>query len=368
MGTSKADKEKLDWQRLLPSLWAADSDQQFAAAWTELAPQMNGFIRGALERTIKRPSKFLAGPRPRKTLDDLLIDEAMALALENLWHAVLRMRHQELARVESPAAFRRYAEQVAEQAWNATLRAKNRDWNKVYRAVVRLIELNPERLSRWDHRLEKRVVGLTAWQGLPPIANPPELADWCLDALSRAVNDVTTPRLADRLNVCVWLLETVGNPVRLFDLVSALDHFERQLAVHREAPVPPPWNRLHYAETYQLCWEAFLQLNVQQRRVLLLKWPELTWFEIYCQVSVETVASALELPLSQLLDLDRRLPLADEEISALTGLKISSLRNLRSEALKIFRQKINELLGKSASYLIAPISDELTFKHKFSGI
>ena len=98
--------------------------------------------------------------------------------------------------------------------------------------------------------------------------------------------------------------------------------------------------------------------------MLLLKWEDIEWFEIYCRVSIATIATALDLPLETFLDLVERMPLSDEQISEVTSIKVQSIRNLRAGSLQAFRREIEKLTGDQAGLIVSrprSIGDAIQF-------
>jgi hypothetical protein len=342
----------------LDALWESSDDRIFETRWSVLLESLAGPMRAAIERVSR--GRF---HRSGKSSDEILVEDAFILSLEKLWKAARKMKDLQLARVLTYGALEKYAYHLSIQSWHAVLRNEKREWNKVYRAVVRVIKTNPDRLAVWRDKFDRntKVVGFPEWIGLQAAQNQTDIDELCRQAGERVRSDPSAHSglLLDKHQLCLLLLDVAKGPIRLFELISAITRLEQEVIVPGKIrdPSVPPWTRLYYAETFEACWRAFLKLSIQQRRVMLLKWPELSWFEVYCRVSISTIAAALDLPLDVFLALEPKLPLSDEQIAAITKLKVQNLRNIRVESLKAFRAEIDEILGESSTYILGQPRD-----------
>jgi hypothetical protein len=353
-----ANKVDRNLQLHLEALWESTDDRSFEGHWSVLLQSLAESMRAAIER-VSRRRFYPTG----KTSDEILEEDAFILSLEKLWKAARKMKDLQLARVLTYAAFRRYALHLSIQSWHAVLRNEKREWNKVHRAVVRIIKTNPDRFAMWRDKSERntKIVGLRQWVGLQVAPNRTDIDELCRQAKERTDSDPSTRDglSLDKPGLCQLLLDVARGPIRLFELISAIARLEQEVIVpvRTRDPTLLPWSRLYYTEIFEVCWRAFLKLSIQQRRVMLLKWSELSWFEVYCQISISNIAAALDLPLDVFLALEPKLPLSDEQIAAITKLKVQNLRNIRVEALKTFRAEIDEVLGGSSAYILGQPRD-----------
>lgn len=355
-GTMSEDQGKKDWQRELTALWEAPDDQQFARQWSLLQEALTQAMQATIGRLSRRSSAWLHSSSG-KSADEILEEDALALSKEDLWRAVRKMRERKLVRVLQYSKLVNYSRSVATKAWYAILRIEHKEWHNVLRAVQNIVSTSGGQLTVWREKCDSKakVVGLPAWQGIPVDAAHRNVDELVRLAQDRAMRDPSARGglALDRRRLCFLVLNSAGGPLRLFDLTSALARLEQQMIFDTAAPAPlPAWAQLYYAEAFDSVWRAFLELEVQQRRVHLLKWPELSPFEIYCRASVSTIAAALDLSTDQFVALERGLPLPDEEIAKITKLEVQSVRNLRSESAKAFHSRIAELRGVAGAGIL----------------
>jgi hypothetical protein len=343
------DQGKKDWQSELKALWEAPDDQQFARQWSVLQESLTEAMQTTIERLSRRSSAWLHSSSG-KSADEILEEDALALSKEDLWRAVRKMKERKLVRVLQYSKLVSYSRSVATKAWYAILRIEHKEWHNVLRAVQKIVSTSAGQLTVWREKWDSKtkVVGLPAWQGIPVDAAHRNVDELVRLAQDRAMRDPSARGglALDRRRLCFLVVTSAGSPVRLFDLTSAVARLEQQMIFGATSAAQlPVWAKLYYAETFESVWRAFLELEVQQRRVHLLKWPELSPFEIYCRVRVSTIAAALDLSTDVFVAVERRLPLSDEEIAKITKLEIQSVRNLRSESAKAFHARIAELRG-----------------------
>jgi hypothetical protein len=358
-------------QRRLDSFWSSTDEHAFRENGTVLINELEPRMRGAIASAVTRGgfgSRRDQNTYSEKTTDELLAEDALALAQTQFWGSLEKMRQGRIGRITTYSHLQKYASKIAIQAWNALLRKKHREWTNVHNAIVRIIKKNPEKFAVWNGNRSGRhsLVGLVQWRHLPSVDTPRDLDVICEEVRQNAAEIPSFGGLValDRLKMCSLVLDTVQGPVRIYELVSVITRLETQISILPPPESRPAWLRLHYLELFQLCWSAFLRLSIQQRRVLLLKWEDIEWFEIYCRVSVQTIATALDLPLEAMLDLIEKLPLADDQIAEVTSINVQSIRNLRGESLRAFRKEIERLTGDHAGLIVGrprSIGDSIQF-------
>jgi hypothetical protein len=353
--TMSEDQGKKDWQRELKALWEVTDDQQFARQWSVLQESLTQAMQSTIGRLSRRSSAWLHSSSG-KSSDEILEEDALALSKEDLWRAVRKMRERKLVRVLHYPKLVNYSRSVATKAWYAILRIEHKEWHNVLRAVQKVVSTEGQ-LTVWREKGDSKakVVGLLAWQGIPVAAAHRNVDELVQMAQDRATRDPSARGglALDRRRLCFLVLNSAGGPVRFFDLTSAVARLEQQMIFNTAAPAPlPAWARLYYAEAFDSVWRAFLELEVRQRQVHLLKWPELSPFEIYCRVSISTIAAALDLSTDQFVALERGLPLSDEDIAKITKLEIQSVRNVRFESAKVFHARIAELRGVAGAGIL----------------
>jgi hypothetical protein len=358
-------------QGRLDSLWSSADEHAFKENATVLINDFEPKMRGAITSAVARGgfgSRRDINTYSAKTADEMVAEDALALAQAQFWSALEKMKQDRIGRITTYSQLQKYAAKIAIRAWNASLRKKHREWANVHSAIVRIIKKDPKKFAVWNGNRTggESLVGLVQWRHLPPIDTP-----WDLDAICEEVhrNAAEIPSFGglaalDRPKMCSLVLDAVRGPIRIYELVSVITKLETQISFLPPTESRPAWLRLHYTELFRLCWSAFLRLSIQQRRVLLLKWEDIEWFEIYCRVSVQTIAIALDLPLETVLDLVERLPLPDEQIAEVTSISVQSIRNLRGESLRAFRREIEKLTGDHAGLIVSrprSIGDAIQF-------
>ena len=353
-----ARDEDAELQRRLDALWSSPDDHAFRENGTVLindfVSKMRGAIMSAAARGGTRSGRD-TNAASRKTADEVLAEDALAVAQTDFWGALRKMKEGRIVRITTYSQLQKYASKIAIQAWHASLRKKHREWTNVHGAIVRIFKRNPEQFSIWNQPGGDSVVGLTQWHHLPTAGTQWDVEGICEEVRRNAEEDPSFRGLAslDRLKMCSLVLNAVREPIRIYEMVSVIAKLETQITLLPPPDSRPAWLRLHYTELFQLCWSAFLRLSIQQRRVLLLKWHDIEWFEIYCRVSIGTIATALDLPLEKFLDFVERLPLPDEEIAEVASIKVQSIRNLRGESLRAFRREIEKLTGDHAGLIVS---------------
>jgi hypothetical protein len=353
-----ARDDDAELQRRLDALWSSPDDHAFKENATVLindfAPKMRGAIMSAVARGGTRTGWDLSTVF-KKTADEVLAEDALAVAQTDFWSALSKMKKGRIVRITRYSQLQKYAAKIAIQAWHALLRKKHREWTNVHGAIVRIIKRNPEHFSICTKPGDDALVGLTEWHHMPTPGTQWDVDTICEEVRRNAEEDPSFRGLAslDRFKMCSLVLNAVREPIRIYEMVSVIAKLESQTTLQPPPESEPAWLRLHYAELFQLCWSAFLRLSIQQRRVLLLKWHDIEWFEIYCRVSIATIATALDLPLEKFLNFVERLPLPDEEIAEAASIKVQSIRNLRGESLRAFRREIEKLTGDHAGLIVS---------------
>jgi hypothetical protein len=364
-----AREDAAELQTRLDSLWSSVDEHAFKENGTVLINELEPKMQGAIISAMARGSRRDINTYSEKTEDEVLAEDALALAQLDFWSALKKMKEARIGRITTYSRLQKYASKIATQAWIALLRKKHREWTNVHNAIDSIIKQHPEKFAIWNNRNRSGgdyLVGLVQWRHLPSVDRYRDLDVICEEVRRNAEEDPSFRGLAalDRLKMCSLVLDALRGPIGIYKLVSVITKLETQLSILPTPEPRPPWLRLHYRELFQLCWSAFLRLSIQQRRVLLLKWQDIEWFEIYCRVSIATIATALDLPLETFLDLLEKLPLSDEQISQVTSIKVQSIRNLRGESLLTFRREIEKLTGDHAGLIVSrprSIGDAIQF-------
>src|SRR5260370_39318854 len=353
-----ARDDDAELQRRLDALWSSPDDHAFRENVTVLindfAPKMQGAIMSAVARGGTR-SGWDINTVSKKTADEVLAEDALAVAQTDFWSALRKMKKGGIVRIARYSQLQKYASKIAIQAWHALLRKKHREWTNGHGAIVRIIKRNPEQFSICTKPGDNALVGLTQWPPPTTAGTQWDVDSICEEVRRNAEEDASFRGLAslDRLKMCSLVLNAVREPIRIYAMVSVIAKLEIQTTLQPTPESEPAWLRLHYTELFQLCWTAVMRVSIQQRRVLVLKWHDLAWFEIYCRVFIGTIATALDLPLEEFLNLVERLPLPDEEIAEVASIKVQSIRNLRGESLRAFRREIEKLTGDHAGLIVS---------------
>ena len=142
-----ARDDAAELQTRLDSLWSSVDEHAFKKNGTvlinDLEPRMRGAIISAAARG--RPgSRRDLNTYSGKNADEVLDEDALALAQSDFWSALKKMKQARIGRITTYSQLQKYASKIAIQAWNALLRKKHREWANVPK---RLIELSKRTLK-----------------------------------------------------------------------------------------------------------------------------------------------------------------------------------------------------------------------------
>ena len=173
---------------------------------------------------------------------------------------------------------------------------------------------------------------------------------------------MTDGRRRNTAEVILFVLNVVGGPVRLSDLIGVV--FARQVASSQAVPIDQallhhrhlpalttvPQNPLASLETrrlLELMFEELRKLKPVQRKSLLLNMTDcygygIEWLVFAKIASEEQLAELLELSLAEFRSLLDDLPMTDKRIGELLGLdpmKVANIRKAVRDRLKRRRQE-----------------------------
>jgi hypothetical protein len=201
--------------------------------------------------------------------------------------------------------------------------------------------------------------GLAIWNRNPAVCG---FEEWATGRLPVPVAPperlpISTTTDIRRLRATVeQALRRSGGPVELSALVEALAD---AAGLTREPFLPTanlvaksddldPLARLESREYLRRSWAEIVALPARQRRALLLQLrlgdgdSVTRLLPVLGIVTIEEVATALEMPLADLLLLWNELPLEDQRIAAMLGIKRQQVINLRKSA----RERLARRLGR----------------------
>ena len=120
----------------------------------------------------------------------------------------------------------------------------------------------------------------------------------------------------------------------------SLDHRNLESLLRTQQPEAPTRGESLNRERLRNFWEQLQRLDRKERAVLLLKAEDLLDFELSQVATLQDLAASLGISLTQILSLLPRLPLDDQQIARLLGIRRQTVVNLRSQARFTLRRRM----------------------------
>lgn len=293
------------------------------------------YVTPLIERLLRAAASRRA--LPATDVPDLAGDLKLRV-LRRLRRAVEDPRTEPLADVED------YVNTAVYYAVDDHLHRRD-PWRSRLAQRIRYVLTHTRGLALWNRH--PAVCGFEEWaaRGVPVPAAAPERLP------IGATNDVC------RLRATVeQALRRSGGPVELSALVDALadaagltrEPFVPAATLAARSDAVDPLARLEGREYLRRSWTEIAALPPRQRRALLLQLrlddgdSVTRLLSVLGIVTIEDVATALEMPLADLLALWNELPLEDQRIAAMLGASRQQVINLR----KCARERLARRLGR----------------------
>jgi DNA-directed RNA polymerase specialized sigma24 family protein len=246
-------------------------------------------------------------------------------------------------------AFRAYVAGASFNTWRAAVRDETPLWTRLSFRLAYLCRESARQtgFTKWNDPSHGALVGFTAWRRkrVDPVLHFTLLEQNSIEELPSP----TTP-LPD---IAAWTLQQAGGPLPWNDFVTAiafilqvkderisLDQRNVETLLRSRQPGPQTGGESLNRDRLRNLWEQLQRLDRKERAVLLLKAEDLLDFEL-CQVAtLPDLATSLGISLTQILSLLPNLPLEDQEIARLLGIRRQTVVNLRSQARFTLRRRL----------------------------
>ena len=272
--------------------------------------------------------------------EDLSQQTLMALTAR-LWHVYAA---PETHRISS---FRSYVAGAAFNTWRAAVRNDAKLWAQLSGRLTYLCRSSAGHVgfAKWQDTEHESMAGFTVWRKKKtPIGH----FDQPDEDLPEDQPHPNTP-LPD---IAAWVLRRAGGPLPWNDFVTAvaciLELKDQRISIDRELPADllpsegteDSADRSLKRDQLRVLWNELLRLDQKERAALLLKTEDLLDLEITEVATLPVIANVVGIPLSQLTSLLPRLPLEDQEIAQLLGIRRQTVVNLRSQARSSLRRRL----------------------------
>ncbi len=371
----KSEKPTVD-RRLLPYLEARDE----SVAETELGrlyeTHLEGMIRDSIcQRTGIRPRAGESGDTPLRDAAGEILQKVSLSWCDRM----LRMRAGEAPPIANLEAF---IYRAVENSFFSYLKEKSPHRRMIKAQMYDYVERKRNAdgsVLMWKVGDDVKVYGLAQHAGQEVVAN----ANY--DLLERDPNEFKnaffSPEQQNRwilargaktlkgeliVEVVKEILTVIGGPVERDCLEDAIvtmtggEAFTEVMSKHGsddqdlpdssggiEQPVEPiQLENLLRLETIQSVWNLICTLHVTDRRAFILDLDRGYIVQLIANgVSAQQIADGLNVPLSRFHELYQKLPLSNQEIAELFSLKVGSVKNARSRAVKSIWRAITIFLG-----------------------
>ena len=330
---------------LFPFLRAPDEESAKAELdvllQTEALPIIQKVINqrlgaGAVPRT--------AGSIDERDLDaqDLRQQTLMALTA-HLWQVYAAPEKNRIG------AFRAYVAGASFNTWRAAVRDETPLWTRLSFRLAYLCRESAGQtgFTKWQDAKHGSLVGFTAWREKRQ-APAPHFA--LLEQNSIEELPAPTTSLPE---IAAWALQQAGGPLPWNDFVTAiafilqvkderisLDRRNLESLVKTEQHDTESGGESLNRDRLRKLWEQIQRLDRKERAVLLLKAEDLLDFELSKVATLQELSASLGIPLTQILSLLPGLPLDDQQIARLLGIRRQTVVNLRSQARFTLRRRL----------------------------
>ena len=238
-------------------------------------------------------------------------------------------------------AFRAYVAGASFNTWRAAVRDETPLWTRLSFRLAYLCRESAGQtgLTKWQDAKHGSLVGFTLWRRkrVSPVPHFDLLEQNSIEDLPSPGSPVT--------EIAAWALQQAGGPLPWNDFVTAvafilqvkdqrvsLDHGNLESLLRTQGPELPTRGESLNRERLRNFWEQLQRLDRKERAVLLLKAEDLLDFELSQVATLQDLAASLGIALTQILSLLPRLPLDDQQIARLLGIRRQTVVNLRSQA------------------------------------
>lgn len=246
-------------------------------------------------------------------------------------------------------AFRAYVAGASFNTWRAAVRDETPLWTRLSFRLAYLCRESAGQtgLTKWQDAKHGSLAGFMLWhqKHVGPVPH--------FDLLEQnSIEDLPSPA-SPLPEIAAWALQQAGGPLPWNDFVTAvafilqvkdqrvsLDHRNLESLLRTQQPEAPTRGESLNRERLRNFWEQLQRLDRKERAVLLLKAEDLLDFELSQVATLQDLAASLGISLTQILSLLPRLPLDDQQIARLLGIRRQTVVNLRSQARFTLRRRM----------------------------
>jgi DNA-directed RNA polymerase specialized sigma24 family protein len=246
-------------------------------------------------------------------------------------------------------AFRAYVAGASFNTWRAAVRDETPLWTRLSFRLAYLCRESAGQtgLTKWQDVKHGSLVGFTLWRQkrVSPLLH--------FDLLEQnSIEDLPAPA-TPLPEIAAWALQQAGGPLPWNDFVTAvafilqvkdqrvsLDHKNLESLLQTQQTDPSTRGESLNRDRLRNLWEQLQRLDRKERAVLLLKAEDLLDFELSQVATLQDLAASLGISLSQILTLLPSLPLDDQQIARLLGVRRQTVVNLRSQARFTLRRRL----------------------------
>jgi hypothetical protein len=340
------DRRAAGQDRLLhPFLRAADEE----SAKAELDALLRTEATPSIQKVINQRLGAGALPRYPGSIDERDLDaqdlrQQILMALTaHLWQVYAAPEKNRIG------AFRAYVAGASFNTWRAVVRDETPLWTRLSFRLAYLCRESAGQtgFTKWQDLKHGSLAGFTAWrrERLAPVLHFALLEQNSLEELPSPATPL--PEMA------AWALQRAGGPLPWNDFVSAiafilqvkderisLDSHNLDSLLRTHQPATETGGESLNRDRLRSLWEQIQRLDRKERAVLLLKAEDLLDFELSQVATLQDLSVSLGISLTQILSLLPSLPLEDDRIARLLGIRRQTVVNLRSQARSTLRRRL----------------------------
>ena len=344
---SEEDRRAAGQDPLLhPFLRAPNED----SAKTELDALLRTEAMPVIQKIINQRLGAGSVSRPPQSIDERDLDaqdlrqQTLMALTAHLWQVYAAPQKNRIG------AFRAYVAGASFNTWRGAVRDETPLWTRLSFRLAYLCRESAGQtgLTKWQDAKQGSLVGFTSWRRrrLAPI-----LHFSLLD--QNSPDDLPSPA-TPLPEIAAWTLQQAGGPLLWNDFVTAvafilqvkderisLDRGKLETLLRSQQPVSVTAGDSMNRDRLRNLWEQLQRLERKERAVLLLKAEDLLDFELSQVATLQDLAVSLGMPLTRILSLLPSLPLDDDQIARLLGIRRQTVVNLRSQARFTLRRRIH---------------------------
>src|SRR6201993_5170978 len=323
------------------------ADEESAKAELDVLLQIEAMP--IIQKVINQRLGAGAAPRTARSIDERDLDaqdlrqQTLMALTAHLWQVYAAPEKNRIG------SFRAYVAGASLNTWRAAVRDETPLWTRLSFRLAYLCRESAGQtgLTKWQDAKHGSLVGFTAWREK---RHPPAPHFVLLEQNSIQELPAPTTSLPE---IAAWALQQAGGPLPWNDFVTAiafilqvkderisLDRRNLESLVKTERHDTEPGGESLNRDRLRMLWEQIQRLDRKERAVLLLKAEDLLDFELSKVATLQDLSTSLAMSLTQVLSLLPDLPLEDQQIARLLGIRRQTVVNLRSQARFTLRRRL----------------------------